>query len=172
MNLVFRFFLVVVAALWRSRLEVAGTSLLQFRVWPLDTDLNLHMTNARYPALMDLGRVDFILRSGAWRLMRRDRMGIVLGGMALRFRRPLAPFERFSLTTRLLGWDEKWLYVEQVFTGQKGVACVAVARKAFVKAGKAVPAIEVFAKAGLHQPSPELPEWVQQWAEVESAFSR
>lgn len=171
MNLIFRLLCVVVATLWRPHLGMADRSLLRFRVWPLDTDLNLHLNNARYPALMDLGRVDFILRSGAWRLMRRERMGIVLGGMALRFRRPLAPFERFSLTTRLLGWDEKWLYVEQVFTGPKGVACVAVARNAFVKTGKAVPPVEVFAKAGLRQASPALPAWVQQWAEVESAFA-
>lgn len=171
MNLVFRLLCVVVAAFWRPSLGVAGKSLLRFRVWPLDTDLNLHLTNARYPALMDLGRVDFILRSGAWRLMRRERMGVVLGGMALRFRRPLPPLRRFSLTTRLLGWDEKWIYVEQVFASQKGVACVAVVRNAFVKAGKVVPPTEVLAKAGLLQRSPELPAWVQQWAEVESAFA-
>ena len=98
-------------------------------------------------------------------------MGVVLGGTAMRFRRPIAPVQRFSLTTRLLGWDERWIYVEQVFTGRKGVACVAVARAAFVKAGKAVPPNDVLAKAGLCEAPPELPGWVQQWAEVENAFA-
>lgn len=169
MNLIFRLFGVVIGLLWRPKLGALDISRLGFRVWPLDLDLNLHMTNSRYLALMDLGRTDHILRSGVWRVMRRDRLGVVLGGAAMRFRRSLAPFEKFSLATRLLGWDERWVYVEQVFTGPKGVACIAVLRAAFVKDGKVVsPKLVV---AALDGPAPDLPGWVANWAEVEASFA-
>lgn len=170
MNLIFRLFGVLLSLLWRPKLGISDVSRLRFRVWPLDLDLNLHMTNSRYLALMDLGRTDHILRSGAWRVMRKDRLGVVLGGAAMRFRRSLAPFEKFSLATRILGWDERWVYVEQVFTGPKGVACIGVLRAAFVKDGKLVqPKLVVTAESD--NPAPDLPDWVANWTKVEASFA-
>lgn len=171
MNLIFRLLCVVVGAVWRPKLGVMDASLVKFRVWPLDVDINLHLTNSRYLSLMDLGRTDLILRSGTWKMMRQDRLGVVLGGVAMRFRRPIAPFEQFQLETKILGWDERWIYVQQTFSGRNGMACVAVARAAFIKAGKAVPSRELLAEGGRQAVSPDLPAWVQQWAEVEAAFA-
>jgi acyl-CoA thioesterase FadM len=171
MNLIFRLLCVIFGA-WRgAKLGMEDVSDLCFRVWPLDLDLNLHMTNSRYLALMDLGRTDLILRSGAWRAMRRERLGVVLAGAAMRFRRSLSPFARFTLATKLLGWDERWMYVEQVFTGPQGVACSAVVRAAFVKGGKLVPPGPVLEMVtpGLETLAP--PGWAAAWAEVETAFA-
>lgn len=170
MNLLFRFLYIVIGAIWRPKLDLADISMLRFRVWPLDLDWNLHLTNSRYLSLMDLGRVDQILRTGLWRRMRRGGFGVVLGGAAMRFRRPLAPFERFSLTTRLLGWDERWIYMEQVFRGTRGVACVAVLRAAFVKDKKLVSPAGVLGDEAFKLPS-DLPDWVTQWTDVEAAFA-
>ncbi|MBU6449006.1 MAG: acyl-CoA thioesterase [Rhodospirillales bacterium] len=171
MNLIFRLLTVILGAMWRPKLNMADVSELDFRVWPLDLDLNLHMTNSRYMALMDLGRTDLILRAGAWREMRRQKLGVVLGGAAMRFRRPLAPFARFTLVTRLLGWDERWMYVEQVFTGPQGVACSAAMRAAFVKAGQLVPPGPVLEAAVPGLVKLPAPAWAVNWAEVERAFA-
>ncbi|MDE1895655.1 MAG: thioesterase family protein [Rhodospirillales bacterium] len=171
MNLIFRLLLVIIDAMHGPRLKLADVSELGFRVWPLDLDLNLHMTNSRYMALMDLGRTDFILRAGAWREMRRQKLGVVLGGAAMRFRRPLSPFARFTLATRLLGWDERWMYVEQIFTGPQGVACSAAMRAAFVKGGRLVPPGPVLEAAVPGLAPLEPPGWVKNWAEVEQAFA-
>ncbi len=171
MNLIFRLLAVVFGAMLRPKLGLAEVSALGFRVWPLDLDLNLHMTNSRYMALMDLGRTDLILRAGAWREMRRQKLGVVLGGAAMRFRRPLAPFARFTLATRLLGWDERWMYVEQVFTGPQGVVCSAAMRAAFVKAGRLVPPEPVLEAAVPGLTKLPAPAWAADWAEVEKAFA-
>lgn len=170
MNLIFRLLGVLIGAVWRPKLGAADVSRLSFHVWPLDLDINLHLTNSRYLALMDLGRLDHILRSGLWRVMRKDRLGVVLGGAAMRFRRSLAPFEKVTLNTRLLGADERWIYVEQIFTGSKGVACVAVLRAAFVKDGRTVTPEAALEPASLVVPEADLPGWVRGWAEVEAAF--
>ena len=37
-------------------------SKLTFRVWPTDLDLSLHMNNGRYLTIMDIGRLDFMVR--------------------------------------------------------------------------------------------------------------
>lgn len=171
MNLIFRLFCVLWGAWRRPKLKVTEASTLTFHVWPLDLDINLHLTNSRYLALMDLGRTDLILRSGMWTLMKRERLAVVLGGAAMRFRRSLAPFARFTLSSRLLGWDERWVYVEQVFTGPQGVACSAVLRAAFLKNGKIVVPEMLFAELLPAGEAPCLPEWVRPWMEVESAFS-
>nr|WP_295739332.1 acyl-CoA thioesterase [uncultured Acidocella sp.] len=173
MNLIFRLLCVVFGA-WRGQgLGVTDVSRLRFRVWPLDLDLNLHLTNSRYLALMDLGRTDLILRAGVWRAMRAQRLGVVLGGSALRFRRPLAPFARFALETRLLGWDERWMYVEQVFIGPEGIACKAAMRAGFVKAGKLVPPGPVLAglRPGAADYGPPAPSWALDWAALEAQFA-
>ena len=171
MNLVFRLFCVLWGAWRRPKIKATDASMLVFRVWPLDLDINLHLTNSRYLALMDLGRTDLILRSGMWKLMKRERLAVVLGGAAMRFRRSLAPFVRFTLTSRLLGWDERWVYIEQVFTGPQGVACSAVLRAAFLKNGKTIPPEALFAELLPGVQAPVLPSWVRPWMEVESAFA-
>ena len=55
MNLILRMIKVLVAALFGQRLGVLDSSILTFRVWPNDLDINLHMNNGRYLTIMDLG---------------------------------------------------------------------------------------------------------------------
>lgn len=38
----------------------------------------------------------------------------------MRFKRSIEPFERFSLRTRIAGYDEKWLWIEQRFISTEG----------------------------------------------------
>jgi len=170
MSILLRFLWVVVTGFFREPLGVCGVSRLTQRVWPIDLDINVHMNNARYLAVMDLGRVDWILRSGAWRLMRHERMAPVVGGCMVRFRRSLRPFERFELRTRLLGWDERWLYVEQVMQGRDGIACLAVQRAGFTLAGRLVLPSDLARKLRYQGPPMPAPDWVAGWTAQESAF--
>lgn len=51
-----RFFLTLLGAGRRLPLDLLDASVVGFRVWPTDLDINLHMTNARYLSVMDAGR--------------------------------------------------------------------------------------------------------------------
>ncbi len=163
MNLWLRLLGVFIAALFRPRLGWLGESRLRFRVMPHDLDINIHMNNARYMALMDLGRLDLILRSGLWRPLLRQRWQAVLGAAVVRFRRPLRPFQALALTSRVLGWDEKWLYIEHRIEAGGTLACQAVVRAAFVAPHGLVPPARLAALLGHSAPSPELPPWVASW---------
>ena len=69
MNLIFRLIRIVIAALMGQRLGLLDTSEVRLRVWPSDLDFNLHMNNGRYFTVMDLGRIDLMIRIGAFLLV-------------------------------------------------------------------------------------------------------
>lgn len=122
MSLIFRLLYVFVRSLRRPRLGPGDESVLRMTVLPTDLDLNGHVNNGRFLTLMDLGRVDFLARTGVVAAMRRHRWRGVVASAAVRFRRPLDPFQRYELRTRLAGWDERWLFMEHRFT-RRGELC-------------------------------------------------
>ena len=153
--------------LWfRPPLEPLGTSILAFRVWPNDLDVNVHMNNGRFLSVMDLGRFDLSFRTRLGRAMLRNRWTPLVGGISIRYRRSLDPFERYDLHTRLLGWDAKWVYLEQRFLKGGGeLAAEGVVRALFRGKSGNVPMAEVLSQMGYEGPQPELPEAVRRWAE-------
>ncbi|WP_114856835.1 thioesterase family protein [Azospirillum brasilense] len=165
MNLLFRLIAVIVAALTGRPVGFLEPARLRFRVWPTDLDLNLHMTNARYFSVMDLGRVDLMLRSGMGRSILRHRWQPVIGAANLRFRRPLAPFQRFELATRVLCWDDKYFFIEHRVETATGTAALAVVQGAFVARGAVVPPADILAIHGEHGESPPMPDAVAAWRE-------
>jgi acyl-CoA thioesterase FadM len=135
MNLWLRLAHLLVALLWRPRLDPRrGASLLHFRVLPTDLDPNLHMNNGRYLTIMDLGRLDLVLRSGLWRPMWRNGWAPMAGSVAIRFRRELRLGDRFALQTRIATWSDTAAVMEQTFyfTGAKSGQ---MAARALIKAG-------------------------------------
>jgi acyl-CoA thioesterase FadM len=81
----------------------------------------------------------------------------VLGAANIRFRRPLAPLQRFELTTRLISWDEKWFYIEHRFLVKEEVMSVAVVRAAILGKGKPLPTSVMTNLLGIQGGPPEPP---------------
>jgi acyl-CoA thioesterase FadM len=167
-NLFVRLIKVVLAALMGSRIDIMDASVLIFRVWPNDLDFNMHMNNGRYLTLMDLGRTDLVIRCGLAGIILKRRWMPVLGGATVRFRRSLEPFQRFRLRTRILCWDEKWVFLEhRVETMDGRLAALAVVKGLFrTRAGSVTPA-EVLQAIGRVSASPPMPEGVTNWTRTE-----
>ena len=163
---------VIVASLFHERLGPFDESVLAFRVMPADIDINLHMNNARYLAMMDLGRWDFILRSGFWRHVLKDKLRPVIGGAVIRFRRPLRPFQAFVLRTRQITWDDRWLYLEQDIESDGQLICAAQVRAAFLRANGIVPPGVVAGLVGAGQTPPPAPAWVQNWRDFDAGLEQ
>ena len=64
MNLILRLIFIIVRARYRPRLQPFDISVVHMRVLPNDLDLQLHMNNGRFLSIMDLGRVDLMIRTG------------------------------------------------------------------------------------------------------------
>lgn len=150
----------------RPPLEALGTSVLRFRVWPNDLDVNIHMNNGRFLSVMDLGRFDLTFRTGLGKAMLRNRWMPLVGGVTIRYRRSLDPFEAYELHTRLLGWDAKWFYLEQRFLKRGGdLAAEGVVRALFRGKGGNVATAEVLEQMGYTGPDLPPSEDLRRWAE-------
>ena len=136
------------------------TDVLRQRVWPSDIDFNLHLNNARYLSAMDYARLHLLARGGLLRPILKERWAPVVGAVWITYRRSLVLGARYELATRLVGWDSRWFYMEQVFTSADGLAAVGWVKGALRDKAGAVAPQRVM---DLVQPgivSPELPETI------------
>jgi acyl-CoA thioesterase FadM len=139
---------------------------LQFRVWPNDCDLNLHLNNGRYLTFMDLGRVHLLAQIGLLGALWRRRWAPVLSAAEINFIRPLHPLRRFELVTRLLTWDDKYFYIEQRFLAAGRLCAVGMVKGLFLHRQERVESRAVLAALGLDLPAPDLPAVVRHWNDL------
>ncbi len=174
MNLFFRLFKTLLLwFLFPRRNGLLDESVVRFRVWPNDLDTNLHMNNGRYMTLMDLGRLDLLLRNGAIRHVMRQKWYPVLAASELRFRRPLNLFQRFEIRTRIVTWDAKWIYLEQRILRNGDLALHAYLKGVFVaRGGGSVPITRLLELMGETQAPPPMPEAIAAWMDAEAKAIR
>lgn len=154
--------------LWRlrrlQRRELFEESRVAFCVWPNDCDLNFHMNNGRYLTFMDLGRIHLTAQSGLLREALRRRWMPVLAAAEVTYIRSLKPFARFDLVTRLLTWDEKYIYLEQGFECDGQLCAQAYVKGVFLHKGARVSNTEVLEAIGYKDAPPPMTEALQHWA--------
>lgn len=108
-----------------------------FRVLPHDIDINLHLNNGRYLQLIDLNRAEWLMRTGIWSVIRRNRWKPILGSVAVQFHRELRLWDRVQIETRLLGWDSRWTYLEHRVLNDSGrTMAVSLAKAGFRSRGR------------------------------------
>ncbi len=179
MNLIFRMIYLFLSTLFKPRLNVPeDTSRVDLMVLLNDLDTNWHMNNGRYLTIMDLGRLDLILRSGLMGMMLKMKAVPILSAATIRYRLPLNPFQSYRLETNIIWWDEKWVYMEQRFIIKKGEKAGAVAAIGLVKGNffckkdmRVVPIptmMDALNKA--HIAPPPCPNHVKEWIEAEEAL--
>jgi acyl-CoA thioesterase FadM len=99
--------------------------------------------------------------------MRVHRFSGVVASVAVSFRRALNPFHRYELRSRLVGWDERWFFMEQRFTRGGQLAAYAIVKIQFTgREGRLRPQ-QVIDATGSAVPSPEIPQAVLQWQDAE-----
>lgn len=173
MNLYFRLLVFMIRVRFRSRLSMWDTSTVSFRVNPADLDVQRHMNNGRYLTLMDLGRMDLMLRSGFWKKVTDQGWYPVIAGQSITYRRSLTLWQKFELSSRVIGHDERWIYMEQVFRVGEKVYADAVIRARFLRrSGGSVDIDEILALAGPVPGDVQVPGWVIDWNESASQHSR
>jgi len=173
MNMYLRLLLFMIRVRFRSRLSIWDTSRATFRVNPLDLDVQRHMNNGRYLSLMDLGRMDLMLRSRFWQQITDRGWFPVVAGQTITYRKPLTLGQTFDLYTRVIGHDDRWIYMEQVFRVGSTVHADAIVRARFLRrAGGSVDVDEVLEVAGPVPEGVEVPQWVADWNQGSSEHGR
>jgi len=170
MVLFFRFLRVTIASLFRSRIAPLGESVVRFVVLPHDCDLNIHLNAGRFLSFMDVARMDLIGRTGLLRRLVKRGWRPIMGGCVVRYRREIRPFERFTIRSRVLGWDEKWFYLEHIVEKDKDTFCAVGTVRTLIRGKSAnITPQDVLALVGAeNMQSPELPQFVLQWRDAEN----
>lgn len=171
MNLFLRLLWLAIAGRFRSSVGVLGPCSTPFRVMPTDLDVLRHVNNGTYFSLMDLARVDLLRRAGlAGRIAAQGWYPVVVAE-TIQFRRSLTLFERFTIDTRVLGWDDKAFLLQQRFIRGDDVIAAALVRARFLaRGGGSVSPSEVIA-VGDEVPDPgEMPAHAAEWNAAHSVW--
>ncbi|XP_050085710.1 protein THEM6 [Anopheles aquasalis] len=127
-----------------------------------DVDIFIrHMNNARYLRELDFARFHFYGLTGIYGKIKAKRGGAVQGASSVRYRRTIPIFNAYKITTRLVWWDEKAIYLEQQFvTLSDGfVRAVALSKQCITN----VDVIELMKEFPGAEQRPEKPAELQLW---------
>ncbi len=164
MNLFIRLVLLLLTYRFQPKCERLGPARKRFVVWPPDLDVLWHVNNGVYLSMLDVARVDWMLRSGMAGPIRERGYYPVVAAETIRFRRSLQLFQAFEVETFVLGWDDKAFVIQHRFLRGEDLVAEAVVRARFLKRkGGTVSSAELLDAIGIHQESPPLPEWIAAW---------
>ncbi len=88
----------------RGRYRMGDESRLSFRCLPTDIDSNLHLNNARYMMLADVGRIDIFIRAGLLSHARKRGWAPMMGGLQAVYVREIGLWRRFDVVSTIETW--------------------------------------------------------------------
>ncbi|WP_062217740.1 acyl-CoA thioesterase [Celeribacter marinus] len=136
---------------------------------PWDIDIWMELNNGRTLTLFDLGRVPMSIRNGSATAARAGGFGLAVAGASVRYRKRVTTFQKIDMVTRPVGFDDKFLYMEQSMWNAKGECCNHVLiRGAVTQNRRMVPPIELLKAVDPNVQSPALPAWVENWIEADN----
>ncbi|HWH98392.1 MAG TPA: acyl-CoA thioesterase [Pseudolysinimonas sp.] len=160
-----RLFRLRMAAKRRAPLNVNDVSIVHDRVWLTDIDELRHMNNGVYLSLLDHARLDLMLRSGYWPKLRAAKVYPIVTAQSITYRRSLQLGQRFQIESRILGYDERAVYLEQRVVAKGEIHARAFVQGLFLRnAGGVVPIQEVGDIVGVVTADLPAPAWLSEWA--------
>jgi len=139
---------------------------IRLTVLPTDLDLLGHMNNGVYLSIFDLGRFDLLIRSGLWDIF--DGLGWypVVNNETISFRKSLRLWQRFTVESRVIGFDDRAVYIEQRVVVKGEVYTKAIVRGRFLKkTGGVVSVDELIEAIGAVPDGVRIEEWMVRWAD-------
>jgi acyl-CoA thioesterase FadM len=135
----------------RGPYRMGDESRLTFRCLPTDIDSNLHLNNARYMMLADVGRIDIFARAGLIGLARRNRWAPMMGGLQAVYVREVRLWKKFDVVSTVETWEDTQVIGRHRFVLEDGRTAALVMTTAGVydyEARRFVPIDEVVARLG------------------------
>jgi acyl-CoA thioesterase FadM len=117
-----------------------------------------------------------MIENGAWARIRAARLMPVLGSSSIRYRRAVRPFQKFTVTCRAIGWDERWMYLEHRILvaardGGEDVAAIAVMKAAFLGPDGRVATEKLIEVVGFSGPRPEPGALIERVRDLDAALT-
>lgn len=152
-----------------SSVSAFDETVITMRVLPVDLDLLMHVNNGVYFSFMDFGRWDMIFRNGSYDLAKKNGWYSVVAGETIKFKRSLKLWDKFTLKTRIIGHDEKYFFIEQIFQLKGMEMARGLVKVRFLKkSGGTVGTADVI--QGLSMDNKHAQELSEDWARLEAKY--
>ncbi|VEU19323.1 DEKNAAC100850 [Brettanomyces naardenensis] len=121
---------------------------------PLECDFfGFHKNNATYQTELDLNRTEVLLaKLYPFFLRFHEKTGrypyVPLATIGIYFLKEISPFQSYSIENRILGWDEKWIFVLSKFLVGERVVCLSVGKLVFKDGRKTIKPADVIEDCG------------------------
>ena len=154
---------------FRSKISFSDTHISYLICWPWDIDMWGELNNGRVLSLFDLGRHGFSLRAGLFSGYFRHKIHMPVAGVSVRYRHRIISFRRLEMRTRIIFYDERFLYFEQVLLLKDGRCAVQGLMRIAVVENRKLVCPEYAAKKVLDIKLETMicPNWVKKWIEAE-----
>lgn len=136
--------------------------------WPWDIDPWMELNNGRTLTLYDLSRLPLARRTGLIRVLREQKWGLTMAGASVRYRRRVRMFQKVQIRSRVVGWDARFMYLEQSMWRDAEAASHILYRAAVTDKNGIVPTQKLADALAPGALSPKLPRWVTAWIDAES----
>jgi YbgC/YbaW family acyl-CoA thioester hydrolase len=103
------------------------------RVLPSDLDFLWHVNNGVYFSFMDFGRWDMIFRNGVFGLSMKKGWYSVVAGETIKFKKSLKLWDKFQIETKIMGYDEKYFFIQQKFICRGELMATGLVKVRFLK---------------------------------------
>lgn len=148
-------------------LSVGDTHISHHICWPWDLDFMMELNNGRTLTLYDMGRMPMAHRSGLLKALRDNKWGLTVAGSSVRYRKRIRAFDRLEMRSRAIGYDARFMYLEQGFWDTRGTCCGHALYRTAVTDANGIVGTEKVANALGFTEKPVLPDWVVAWAAAE-----
>jgi acyl-CoA thioesterase FadM len=145
--------LIFISAFFRKKILVTDTSHLSFRVWPQEADKK-YMNSASFWTITEMGQLDLLFRSGLFKLCRRYHWSPLVGSQKMVYKKPLKRFEQFQLKSKVIYWDDRWVYLRQTFLKNDQLIANSLIKIIFRSKGGNIPVPQILTSLGIEASLP------------------
>ncbi len=133
MHMIFRMIFIFLRKKFLVKAQFNEKTILNMRVLPTDLDFLWHVNNGVYFSLMDFGRMDMIFRTGVFDKTTKLGWYSVVAGETIKFKKSLKLWDKFQIETQVIGYDERYFFIQQRFICKGQLMATGLVRARFLK---------------------------------------
>ncbi|MGB0896777.1 MAG: acyl-CoA thioesterase [Flavobacteriaceae bacterium] len=132
-----------------KKVSVNTTITSKRRVTFFDCEGFRYMSNTRYVSYMDFLRFELTFKSNLYRETIKKGIIPILASQKIIYKKPLKLWDKFTITLKNEGWDNKWVYHSHIFKKDDVIYAIGYTKVAFWKDKKVQNLIDIIHKSGL-----------------------
>lgn len=172
MHMLLRTLLMFLKKPFMKKTLVSDTTEVSMRVLPFDLDMLWHVNNGVYFSFLDFGRWSAIFSNGIYDMSMKKGWYSVVAGETIKFRRSLKLWDKFTITTKIMGHDDKSFFISQKIHCKGELMATAIIKVRFLKrSGGTLTTKEVLTELNVTLQN-EAEELSKQWNLTEESFLR